>query len=334
MILINYSVDPLQFYHKSFYTPQFSLEQRYQTPGLAKNYDYDRIIVGSSMTENFVPSYVDSKLGGHTLKLSIEGASMKEQYMIAKLAINTGKTKSVLWGVDYFSLRGDPNRVRDEQGEFPYYLYDNNPFNDLKYLVNLDTSIDAFKILASFIGIGKLQNFDMDLLYNWNNKYKYGKQIVLKVWENYKNGSKISVDEYEYINIKRNIDENIIKLIKSHPEVKFILYYPPYTILQHRYYYDRNPELFQYELAAKEYLFSQVGELPNVEIYDFQHIKEITFNLEYYKDLAHHSQEINEFIIDSIASGKNRVNNRTLLEYADELKKQVVSFKEEDLEGE
>lgn len=333
IVLLNYLIDPLQFYRQASYEPQYSKQQRYQNPGLAKNYDYDRVIIGSSMTENFVPSYVDTKLGGKTLKLSIEGSSLREQAMISEIALDTGKVKQVLWGVDYFSLRGDPQRVRDEQGEFPYFLYDHNLWNDVRYLLNLDTTMEVWGIIGTFFGFGTLQSTDLDQLYNWNKKYSYGKSIVLKEWAKFNTDTKVKVDELEYPNIKASLDQNLISQVKSHPDVKFIFYYPPYTILQHRYYYDRNPLLFQYELDAKAYLFSEIGHLPNVVIYDFQHIAAITYNLDHYKDLAHHDQSINQFIIDAITSGEYLVTAQTLAEYADQLTEQVQAYSEVQLQG-
>lgn len=101
-----YVIDPLQVYRAASYPPMFSEEERFQNPGLAKNYEYDTIIIGSSMTQNFVPSDVDRVFGGKTLKLSIEGSTAHEQYLTAKLALSTGQVKRVIWGLDYFALRG------------------------------------------------------------------------------------------------------------------------------------------------------------------------------------------------------------------------------------
>jgi len=92
LILINFIIDPLQFYHSAFYKPVFSKQQRYQNPGLVKNYKYDTIIIGSSMSENNVPSYLNAKMEVNALKLSIMGSSAKEQYIIAILAQDTGKS--------------------------------------------------------------------------------------------------------------------------------------------------------------------------------------------------------------------------------------------------
>ena len=57
LFAFNFTVDPLQFYRPaSFYEPYYSMQQRYQNPGLARNFPYDTVIIGASMSENFVPS--------------------------------------------------------------------------------------------------------------------------------------------------------------------------------------------------------------------------------------------------------------------------------------
>lgn len=331
IIWVNYLIDPLQFYRKAFYPPVFSEEQRYQLPGLAKNYDYDSIIIGSSMTENFIPSYIKQRLGLNVLKLSISGASAKEQYMIAKLAIQTGKVKNIIWGVDYFALRGTPDRVRDEQGQFPFYLYDDNSVNDLKYLINYDTAITSLKILSGLVFNKKKDTTDLDLLYTWNDKYQFGPDFIAKEWVKLNTSEVIVSQEYELGNIEQNLQKNVFELVRENTNIKFYIYYPPYSIFQHYYFYKKNHSLFENELYVKEYIYDEIGSLNNVEIFDFQHEEKITFNLNLYKDLAHHSQEINEFIIDSISNNDYRVTQENINDFITILKNQVLTFKPENL---
>ncbi|HZG14591.1 MAG TPA: hypothetical protein VE710_06170 [Candidatus Bathyarchaeia archaeon] len=327
---INFAVDPLQYYRKADYPPSFSTQQRYQNPGLARNYDYDTIIIGTSMTENFLPSSVDKKLGGKTLKLSMSGATAKEQYMIAKMAIDTGKVKHVIWGVDYFALRGEPDRVRDEYGPFPFYFYDKNPLNEWRYLLNVDTTVDSLKIVGSRMGLYEQPRQDLNLLNTWTN-YSFSKELVMKEWDKVKQSQPVTSSEYEFANIQHNLDHNLISLIKAHPEIQFTLFYPPYSILQHRFFYEKGKVLFDNELAAKTYLYEQVGSLQQVRIFDFQQESTITFNLNNYKDLAHHSMEINEYMIDCMAAERYLVTADNLHTFGEELRKQVETLQPEKL---
>jgi hypothetical protein len=327
IILLNYIVDPLQFYHKAFYEPFYSKEQRYQLPGMAKNYDYDTIIIGSSMTENFIPSYIKRHLGFNALKLSISGSSTREQYLIANLAMQTGKVKNVIWGIDYFALRGEPTRVRDEQGPFPYYLYDQNPLNDIKYLLNIDTTNESINIITGQLRGEKREKTNLDLLYSWGSLTQFGRKTVLKLWENTDTSNAQASEEYESDNIKKNLRENVFNLVKNNPHINFYIYHPPYSILQHYYYYKVNRVLFENELYAKKYLFSELGSLKNVKIYDFQQDKNITFNLNNYKDLAHHSEKINDYIINAIAKNNYLVTKDNIDIYLKMLKLETENLK-------
>ncbi|MGE5704366.1 MAG: hypothetical protein ACM32O_17715 [Clostridia bacterium] len=318
----NYVLDPLQFYRKAFYPPDFSAQQRFQNPGLAKNYDYDTIVIGSSMTENFLPSFVNEKLGVHMLKLSMSGASFKEQYMIAKLAIETGKVKNVIWGIDYFSLRGHPDRVREEYGQFPFYLYDNNLLNDYHYVLNVDTTLEAARVLAASRGIAERENPSLETLNTWLTA-PFGRQKVLAEWQKISKGGQFTPADYEREYIWRNMDQNLIALVQANPQIDFTLYYPPYSVLQHRFFYEKSAPLFENELEAKQYLFDKLGAKNNVKFFDFQAEKSITFDLDNYKDLAHHSPKINEYIIESFVNGSHLVTKESLQKTAEQLKQQV-----------
>ena len=50
--VFNFVVDPLQFYRQaSFYPPQYSSNQRYQNPALARTQDFDTVVLGTSHME-------------------------------------------------------------------------------------------------------------------------------------------------------------------------------------------------------------------------------------------------------------------------------------------
>ena len=71
---INYRVDPFQQYRvPSTYAPRFYYSfQRYENPGIARHYDFDRAIVGSSFFENISGSEVDRAFGaGKTFNLCL-----------------------------------------------------------------------------------------------------------------------------------------------------------------------------------------------------------------------------------------------------------------------
>ena len=182
--LFNWIMDPLQFYRKAAYTPEFSLQQRYQNPGLAKNYPYDTAVIGSSLAESLAPSRVEALLGVRSINLSFKGASAFEMNRILRVAIRSGRLKRALWCMDIFAFRGAPDRTAQEEGDFPYHLYDRNPFNDARYLLNLDVFRSSANLLLDSLRGRRREPMDLDQLHNsYSAPEAYSENAVLAKWE-------------------------------------------------------------------------------------------------------------------------------------------------------
>ncbi|MBW4082897.1 copper amine oxidase N-terminal domain-containing protein [Paenibacillus sp. S150] len=295
--LLTAFIDPLQFYHQpSWYTPLLSEEERYQNPGLAKNFDYDNIIIGTSMTQNFLPSQVSGQIGGTTLKLSMEGSTVDEHYQIARLALKTGKVKQVIWGLDYFSLKLETS---DASGEFPDYLYDGKLWTDYKYWFNASVYWQfALSVKSMLTGTpGK----DLEHLNNWNDEVVFGKRHVAKSYLAVSDSEQyFGLNEESTGQLQENFSTYILPLLKEYPDVKFYFYYPPYSVMRQVAWYAGNPVRFSNQLMMRAWMYEQFRQLDNVTLYDFQSEQEWTFNLDLYKDLSHHSGEVNGWIAEAI----------------------------------
>lgn len=325
--LLTYMFDPLQYYRKaSFYKPVFSTEERYQNPGLAKNYTYNTIIIGTSMTENFVPSYVDQQLGGETktMKLSMKGSTSGEQSLIAKLAFDTGQVHKVIWGLDYFAFKGADGETLSDM---PMYMYDDSLFNDIKYLFNITNFTQIGKSIYHLATGGSAnQQSDLDYLNNWHIRSKYGAELILNDWRKAKYKEQyFGLNEEPLQAIEANFNRNVLTYVKQHPETEFMFFYPPYSVLRHEVWSETNKQRYENQFAFKEYVFQQLSRYPNVKLYDFQSDEQITFNLDLYKDLSHHSQDINDRIIQAMAAHDPRylVTAQNVHAFNDQLKHEV-----------
>ncbi len=332
LFAFNYIVDPLQFYRPaSFYEPYYSMQQRYQNPGLARNFTYNTIIIGTSMSENFVPSHVENTLGQETVKLTMSAATAREQKLMASLAISTGKAKHVFWEVNFDSINVPADRVQEQFGDFPYHLYDNNPFSDINYILSRDTTDLSLDIIRALRGKMELPKRDPDRLNNWNNLFTYGRAEVVKSWEE-RDKSVFSMDPEAYAQMaKDNIDHNFTAVVSRHPDVEFSFYFPPFSVLKHRSYYDRNLVLFEHNLQMKRYFVETLGRFPNVRIFDFQYLSHITFNLDLYKDLSHYKEEVNEYMVEAFKKGDYLVTQNTVDENLSILRGQVENLDVETL---
>lgn len=305
LCLTTFVLDPLQFYRKaSLLPPVFSTEERYQNPGLAKNYDYDTIIIGTSMTENFLPSVVDKALKGKTMKLSMQGSLADEQRKIAELALKTGKVKRVLWGLDYFAFKTQDAALAQD---FPDYLYDDNWLNDYRYWFNVSVYEMMLKDIVRLRTSGA--NRDLEHLYNWNADGKFGAVHVV-------NAYRIASRQEQYFGlneeplevIQRSFETNVLSLAKRYPEVEFIYFYPPYSILRQEVWRRTNEARYRNQLEMSVWMFEQLNKLPNTKVYNFQAEADWTFDLDLYKDLSHHTQDVNTWIAESI--GRDDPNYR------------------------
>ena len=129
-------IDPYLHYHKplGFISYRYNNE-RYLNDGIARQYDYETIIIGTSMTQNFKPSEWESLTGQKTIKLPFPGGDFMEMREQMERAFEyNDEIKTIIWGIDYDALVR-PYDFHSYENH-PTYLYDNNPFNDVKYILN------------------------------------------------------------------------------------------------------------------------------------------------------------------------------------------------------
>ncbi|SES95142.1 stalk domain-containing protein [Paenibacillus sp. NFR01] len=324
MALLVLFIDPLQFYHRpGWYTPVFSKQERYQNPGLAKNFDYDTIIIGTSMTENFLPSEVTRALGGtKTMKLSIEGSTAEEHYKMAKLALETGKPKKVLWGLDYFSLKSS---TEEEQETFPDYLYDGKLWNDYRYLFNASVYTQFFVGLGNTLSGG---GSDLEHLNNWNGDSVFSKARTAKSYHDQSAGEAyFGINEEDTPLLQERFTTYIERLLTDYPDVEFYFYYPPYSIMRQVAWYNVNPKRYTNQLEMRKWMFERISRHPNAKLYDFQTEASWTFNLDLYKDISHHNQDVNRMIAERIGADdpKYRVTADNVDKLNETLIKQTTS---------
>ncbi len=332
LIGVNYIVDPMQQYRiSSFYPIYFEpTRARYLNAGLAKNYDYHSIVLGTSHTANFIISEVENNLKfNQTIKLCINGGSAKEQSIILQTAIENNKNlENVLWGVDTLSFSGSPKREKEGKGSFPMYLYDKEVWNDYKYLYSADTFMHSLEAL--FYPIIKPKNdpwFKLNYMYQWQHKRKKQFTInrVLRVCkmekDEYSNKDK---ERYSFAYLKKSFDENFLNIIKNNPQIHFKIFFPPYSLLHFKVLEEN--KILDDVTDFKRYFVKKLSALPNVTLYDFQIANEITSNLNNYKDTSHYHQKINSRMLEEMSQGKYIVSDENIDENIKMLKEQVADW--------
>lgn len=343
LFLLVYIIDPYFQYHKPIQNFNYIIDdQLTQNPGLARNLEYDAVILGSSVTVNFDAAWFNEDFDVNTIKLPYNGAYPKDYAnIISQIELSNNELKYVFWTMDVGSFSGEINETK-----YPIKknLYDKNPFNDYSYFLNKEV---LFKYIinpalnrnpASIYNnqySNKANNKDLESnevkLYDdtINNAYatykdlKYEREACLnnffsvnpdinkeKALEIIDNGADISIlapakltDDNQFLEAaKANMEINILPFIENHPSTKFIISFPPYSILN-RMIYVNNGSYNAY-MKEMELVKEMLSKYDNVIIHDFSDENEIIYNLDLYADAIHFNRDISYYIEQTLKQYK------------------------------
>lgn len=294
---IVYIFDPFFHYHKPIKLLKAVLTQaEYQVIGTLRTFDYDSLIAGSSMAENYNNKWFDETFGCTTIKAVKPGANTSDLVYLLEAAYEEKEIKNIFYTLDIAALTTTVQEHYVNEG-MPLYLYNKNPLDDVKYLFNKHVLFEdiPYMIANSFIG-----DYDEGDSFNWA-KYKDFKTLHYTPTEE-KQADK-TLDEYgKYVDFNINKLEN---LVKSHPETKYIFIIPPYSCLWwYEAYMMGDIDLNFYAL---EQAFEKLIPLENVEIYYFQNMEEIVSDLSLYMDTIHYNTDVNRKLVELLSVDEYKV---------------------------
>ena len=313
-------IDPYFAYHKPIDGIPYTLdEDAYINAGILKNFDYDSVIIGSSLAALMEPSIVDEKLGANTVKTTISGASTKNGAFLMEYALNNKEICNIIYSLDYNALLGDKSQL---DRELPQYLYDKNPFNDLQYILNKDIWIDGVFTLFD-------KNRKTPLITNFDEAYGFDKYVQFSrasVISNMPEGffsdnMDASFTEYscadDYIDaistiepefsVIDNISSNIVPIIENNTNVQFYIYMAPMPVLA---WYSRIAEKGEAGInqvcANLYYVFNELSKYDNCHL-GFFYSEDITYDMYRFCDLIHWDRNVGRSIINSLVDDKDIV---------------------------
>ena len=316
-------VDPFFQYHKPLaWFPYLVDNQVNQNPGLAKHMDYDGILIGSSMTASFNTDWFEELMGMKTQKLSYNGSYPKDLSNIMQLVFDAkgDQVKAVYMAVDQSTFSADP-----EETKFPVtdYLYDDNVFNDVPYLLNKDVLLDyILRPLAD-----RKDASDWAELYKpwWTDEY-YNKANVLMYYEAVEEKQEEEALAADYFKdaVEENLQKNILPYIEAHPETEFYIFYPPYSIL---FWNDvtREKEL-EAVIGRLEYMTERLLNYENVHVFNFLGKEDIICNLNNYADYMHYHKNVCRYITECFATGENELHPENYGQAFDEIRTLAMSY--------
>lgn len=322
-------VDPVFHYHKPLDGLSYYIfDQRYQNDGIVKHFDYDAVITGTSMTENFRSSELDRLYGVNSVKVPFYGTSMREVADNLRTAFDANDhIEMVVLGLDGTNLMDDKDLVRSDT-PLPTYLYDSNPFNDVSYLLNKQILLNyTMRMLQQTYYGEETTSFD-DYSFWWG-RYQYGAEAVLKkLTRSEPPQEPAAMDARTEKTIRDNIRNNVADIARENPETTFYCYFSPYCVA----YWDMQycsgrlqKQIEAYRIATEELL-----ECDNIRLYSFFTKTEWTEDLSRYKDLYHHSDEINSEILAQLPEDTYLLTKDNFEDHWQQVQQRYQDFAYED----
>lgn len=304
--------DPFFQYHKPLPGLKAVLtDKEYQCVGSLKTFDYDSVVAGSSVAENYYNDWFNKGFNCNVIKAIRSYGATADLCYLLDIAFDHQELKYVFYNLDPSSLVADPKTTYELTG-CPMYLYDENYVNDIEYWLNKGVLMEKIPYLIANSVIG---DYDENDSYNWAQWKEFNSDMALGLYIRKPSVSEMKPENYYEELLNQNLSL-LTSRIKAHPETVFYVFVPPYSMLWwDNIYREGDTESYLYNMEhAMETLLS----FDNVKLYYFQNDREVITDLENYMDILHFSPDINHYICDCLLSGDHRIDQSN---YKDNIKK-------------
>ena len=324
---LNIFIDPYFHFHKPVKGISYILEnERYQNDGILRNFDYDTIITGTSLDQNEKTTEVEKLFGGKAVKVPFAGGYFPELSFTLDNALKRKNVKRIIMSLGYSSyIEAEPDDWGHPEFNYPTYLYDNNIFNDVKYIFDISALNMWLRDLVRTIRGIKSTSFDE--YSNWQSREIFGKESVL---EKYYKDRRTHRERLIDIKITReNIRKNLVELANKYPNTEFDFYLPPFNII---FWYDlqQNNELYD-KINGIKAVIEELLPCKNVNIYYFINEWKIVTNFENYKDIVHYDKWVNSYMLNKIKNNKNLLTKDNYEDYLNKTKEFYENYNYEPL---
>jgi len=342
--------DPLHIFHKSWITKNDRLHgnMRLQAAGIINNYNFDSVIIGTSMMKGTSAISASHKMGGKFVNVSSDGSSIFERKYIINYALQKKNIKNVILSFDTglnANLKKDYHRFPINRFDF---LYDDIWLNDVKaywnykfigclirfsFTINcLGSERNVQRPLEWFNGVYKL-NQEISGIENWvHSRNGRGKGVHSRVRRHITKPIKTEKKYEDKLRLTQEIIEgSLFSIIENHKSTKFHVVFPPYSRFLYALWKRKNPYKYQLYIQTLKYLVIAGNKYSNLTIYSFDNLKYLD-DLDNYRDMRHYNTDINEVILDAISNNRNIISGENLIPFINKIDKLNGSYKlDEDL---
>ena len=117
--------------------PMMDSNRRFQLAAQLRDPAFDSVVIGTSTSMLLDPAELDRHLGGRFLNAAMENSRAWEEYRAGLLFVRTPRAGSTLLvGLDAVWCMSDADDNRVTERGFPDWLYDEDRWNDLPWMLN------------------------------------------------------------------------------------------------------------------------------------------------------------------------------------------------------
>lgn len=301
-------IDPFYHYHKPYFGLKAVVNKsEHQCIGTIRNFDYDSILIGSSIAENYNNHWFDEAFGGKTIKgIKSNGTTVELTYYLQE-AFSSKDLNNVYYCLDTYALESDPDEIFPNEN-FPEYLFDHNPFNDVNYIFNKDV---IFQYVPYQIVMGRNKEYDEGLSYNWIEGKIFSKEAALSHYAQPEWSKEQKPVDMNMDMVNANLSK-LSSIVEKHPETTFRFVYSPYSIL---WWDEANRDgSLEHRLHIIKTSVDMLSAYKNVDIYFYMDKEEIVKDLDNYMDNVHFTMNINKYVVDEMAAGRGLVDSENIEE--------------------
>ena len=287
--------DPFYHFHAPFFGMRPVLtEKEYQVDGTLKNFSYDALLLGSSHSDNFDLAQAKALFGKTFVKGARSWGNFHDLCAYADTAFATRAVSLVLFNADAAPLRNPETETLSDSG-FPLYLTDNNPFNDIRYLLNKDVLL---RRIPYAIAQSSSPLFDASRSYSWHTGKDFSRAAVLQNYPRHPRIEETADPASGGEAFERNC-ARVIALVEAHPEAEFIFFFPPVSML----FWDsaHRAGTLEQTLYEEETFLTRILAYDNVSAYYFCTDEALITNLDRYMDFTHYDERVNDDMLKEMA---------------------------------
>jgi hypothetical protein len=325
MAAANAYFDPLHILRPPGAHDTYDSESRFAMPGMILANTADHAVVGTSIVQDFDEAYYKGKTGQDIARYLLTGGTAYEQRrMIETLLTSDTPPKTIIWGIaptSFFTSELDSIRW----SQFPEYLFTKNP-SALQYVFSFQTFYRLLRQLPARLNDQTqtaAQRFTTD-----TNAMPLGRDHIYKTYCGPLKDERIArLGEYDYTMIEAQIMTNMIPVITAHPDTQFILFFPPYSLVQFIEFDKAKAlgEVFRFRTAIAQ----SVKDIPNVTLYDFGSDQTLISDDDDHRDSIHYGAKTTRAMIDDIQTGKNKITNDDIERKNAQLKKLIENRRDQ-----